>query len=138
MNPFLRSAWASLRRCHLLGALTVESVFKLHRHNTQFNWIELIKDVLSIVGTVIVTNTCMVAPDDEMSTAVVLADQGVENCFSWTGVAHVGWINCQNHSLFREVVLHHNLVAAHPHICCYVILFGRTNQWMEEQTIDSF
>src|ERR687886_129967 len=116
MNSLLRSRWASLRRCHLLGALAEEGVFKLHRHDSQFGWLKLIKDVLSIIGAVIVTDACMVAPNNEVSTAIILANQGVENRFSRPSIAHGGWINCQNYSVFWKVKFHHNLVATHPHL----------------------
>ena len=49
------------------------------RHADLLGHIELIENLLGIVGAVIISNPGMIAADDEMGAAVILADQGVQD-----------------------------------------------------------
>ena len=53
-------------------------MLKKHGGNAEFDGVELGKDILCIVGTIIVADASMVTPYDEVRTAIVLPQQGME------------------------------------------------------------
>ena len=113
-------------------------MLKLHRRNAQLTRLKLIKNGLSIVGTIVVAHTSMVAAYDKVRAAVVLTNQRVENRLPWACVAHSRRVNRQNHSLLREIMLHHDFVAAHPHICRDVVTLGRAHKRVQKESIHRF
>jgi hypothetical protein len=50
--------------------------------------LELVEDELGVVGPVVIADAGVVAPDDEVGAAVVLATDGVPDSLPWAGVAH--------------------------------------------------
>src|SRR5574340_335895 len=50
---------------------------------------DVVEDLLCVERAVVVTDTRVVAADDQMRTAIVLAEQGVQQGFARAGVAHV-------------------------------------------------
>lgn len=138
MNALFGFAGTGFTGGHRLGAGAVEGMLKFQGNNPQGCWIKFIEDMLGIVGAVVVPHTRVIATNNEMGTAVVLTDEGMENRFPWLCIAHRCRINGQNHPIFGEVVLEHDFIAAHPHIGGNVILLGGTYEGMQKETIDDF
>ena len=63
-----------LRSGHLTADLAPEGVLEQHRLDFELLRLELVEDELRIVGAVIVADARVVAPDDEVRAAVVLAE----------------------------------------------------------------
>ncbi len=55
------------------------------------------EDLLGVEGTVVITHTGMVAADDQVAAAVVLAEAGMEQRFARTGVAHLHGVAALDH-----------------------------------------
>src|SRR2546430_10648333 len=79
---------AGLRGRHRVAGTTKEGVVKEHRCDAQPGRVELCKDVVGIIGAVVIPYTCMIASYNEMRTTIVFAHQSMEDCFAWTSVAH--------------------------------------------------
>ena len=56
--------------------------------DAELAWCERAEDVVRVVRAVIAAHAGVVAPDDEVGAAVVLAHDGVENRLARAGVAH--------------------------------------------------
>src|SRR5258708_8254656 len=119
---------AGLRRGHGITGAAEEGMIKEHGCNTELRRVEFSKDVMSIVGAVIVANTRVVAPHDEMRTPVVLAHQGMEDRFTRACIAHGGRKHAENDAISGVVVLQQHFVALHPHMSWNSFAFPITNQ----------
>src|ERR687885_2649343 len=84
MLPIMR---ARLRRGHAGTPAAIEGVLEEERGDTQRGPVECLENVLGIVGPVVVAYPRMVAPDDEMRAAIVLARQRMVHRFPWPRVA---------------------------------------------------
>src|ERR671926_386235 len=85
MLPIMR---ARLRRGHAGTPAAIEGVLEAERGDAQRGPVECLENVLSIVGAVVVAHPRMVAPDDEVRAAIVLARQRMMHGFPWAGIAH--------------------------------------------------
>ena len=61
------------RRRHLAARAAEERVLEEHRLDVELVRLELVEDQLRVVGAVVVPDAGMVAADDEVRTAVILA-----------------------------------------------------------------
>jgi hypothetical protein len=66
--------WTRFRAHDHAAFLTIERVIEGEYFDPDFITFEGVKDELSVVSAVIITDASMIAPDDKMSTAIVLAD----------------------------------------------------------------
>lgn len=66
----------------------------------------------------------MIAPNDEVRTAVVLAHQRVEDGLARTGVAHGGRQYPEYDAIGQVVILQQHFITAHTHISGDIITFG--------------
>ena len=87
-DVLLRRVRAGLGRGHPVAALAVEGVVEEERRDRPARRVELVEDVLRVVGAVVVADAGVVAADDEVRAAVVLAHQRVEDRLARAGVAH--------------------------------------------------
>src|SRR5579884_184309 len=126
---------AGLRGRHRVTDAAEEGMIEAHRRDAQFRRVELGKDALGIEGTVVVANASMIASDDEMRAAVILAHQGVEDGFARPRVPHGGGEHSQNHAIRRVVVLKEHFVAAHAYIGGDIVALGLTDQGMQVEAI---
>src|SRR2546428_7866575 len=99
---------------------------KKHWCNAQFDGVKLCKDRMRIVGPVIVPHASMVAPNDEVRTAIVLAHQGVENGLTRPSVAHRGGENTEDHTISRVIVLQEHFITTHANVSRGIVAFGIT------------
>src|SRR5258708_17177268 len=115
---------AGLRRGHGITGAAKEGMIKEHGCNTELRRVEFSKDVMSIVGAVIVANTRVVAPHDEMRTPVVLAHQGMEDRFTRACIEHGGRMHAENEALIGVVVIQQHFLEFLSHICWTLLVFG--------------
>ena len=93
---------------------------------------------LGIVGTVerlalgVVAGAGMIAADDEVRAAVVLADDGVPDGLARTGHAHGQVQQRQRRGLLR-VLLEHVLVAAHAGVVVDIAGLGQADHRVDQQ-----
>ncbi len=88
------------------------------------------------VGVVVIPNTGVGAPHDEMCAAIVASDDGVENGFLRSGVAHPRRIGCQQDAVRGVIARQQLLIAAHPNRGRNVITLGFSDQRVEQQPVD--
>ena len=98
------------------------------RRDPQTRRVELIEDLLRVVGAVIVPDTGVVAADDEVGAAVVLAHDGVEDRLARAGVAHRRGQHTQKNAVGGVVPVQQHAVAAHAHVRGNVVALGLTNE----------
>ena len=90
---------AGLGAGHAAAALAVERVLEEERRDAHLAGLELVEDVLRVVGAVVVADAGVVAADDEVRAAVVLAHDGVEDGLARPGVAHGRREDAQHHAI---------------------------------------
>src|SRR5437667_136536 len=103
--PVLRPRRRRLVRRHPATDLAPERVLELERLDPELARLELLEDLLRVVGSVPVANAGVVAPDDEVGASVVRAHECVKNCLARPGVAHGGGVDPKQYALGRLVVL---------------------------------
>src|SRR5690606_12733218 len=81
---------AGLGRGHVAARAAEEGVLELERRDAQLLGLEAVEHALGVVGAVVVADARVVAPDDEVGAAVVLAAERVEDGLARAGVAHGG------------------------------------------------
>ena len=72
-HAILLAVRARLRRRHPLAAVAPERVLEVQRRDPELARLELLEDLLRVVGAVVVADAGVVATDDEVRAAVVLA-----------------------------------------------------------------
>ena len=110
-------------------------MFEFKNGHADFFWLELIENFLRIIGAVIVAHAGVVAADDEMGDAVILADQRVQNGLARAGVTHGQRHHGQHGAVFVVIVVDEHLVALHASIGRNVIGFGLADQRMNQQAV---
>ena len=95
---------AGLGRNNRAAFLAEERVFKEQGRDAQFSRREVLKNLLGIIGAVIVADAGMIAPDDEMRAAVILAVERVENRFTRSRIAHRCRKDTEQHAVRRIVI----------------------------------
>jgi hypothetical protein len=106
---------AGLGRRHPLAVEAEKGVLEEQRGYAQFVFVELLEDVLGIIGAVVAAHACVVAANYEVSAAVVLAGYGVEDRLARPRVAHRSREDRQDRPVPRVVAVQDDLVALHPH-----------------------
>ena len=129
---------AGLGRCHGAARATEEGVIEEQWLDAQLARRERAEDVVRVVGAVVVADAGMVAADDEVRAAVVLADQGVEDRLARTGVAHGGREDAQQDAVGRVVVVEQHPIAAHAHVGGNVVVLGLADQRVQQQAVGDF
>src|SRR4051794_26629577 len=96
---------ARLRRRHAVTDLAVEGVVEEERRDADLLGREVVEDVVRVVGAVVRADARMIAADDEVRAAVVLANEGVEDRLARAGVPHVGGQHGEDGAVLRIVLL---------------------------------
>src|SRR5258708_32674789 len=91
-------------RSHRATRSTIEGVIEEQRCYAEFFRLKLVEDVVCVVSTVEVADSGMVAPDNEVRATIIFTNQGVEDRFAWSSVAHRGRQDCKNRARRRAVV----------------------------------
>ena len=84
----LFSVWTGLCRSHVVAGFAEKAVVKKHRCYIYFFRLKIFKNIMGIIGTVIVPDTGVVPSYYEMCTPVIFPDKGMENRLSWTCISH--------------------------------------------------
>ena len=126
---------AGLARRHALALVAPEGVLEEERLDAELVDVELVEDLLGVVGAVVVADAGVVAADDEVGAAVVPARDRVEDRLARAGVAHLRREDVEDDAVVGVVVLHQDLVAAHPHVGGDVARLGLADQRVDQQPV---
>src|ERR1700687_5463312 len=88
LEPLLLFVGARARRRQVIANLAEEGCAELQRRDTQLVGLECIEGLLRFQRTVKAAYARVIAADDEVGDAVVLANQRVKESLAGTGVAH--------------------------------------------------
>src|SRR5215213_8265746 len=97
--------------------------------------LELLKNVLGVVGAVVAAYSRMVAPHYKVGAAVVFAAEGVEDRLPRSRVAHSRREDRQDGTLLGVVAPEDDLVGAHPDCGRDVVRLGLADQGVEEEAV---
>ena len=126
---------AGLRRAHPLAFVAPEGVLEEQRRDPELVDVDVVEDPLRVVGAVVVTDARVVTADDEVRAAVVAADDRVQHRLTRAGVVHLARVDAEHHVIGVVVVVHQDLVAAHPHVSGDVALLGLADQRVDVQPV---
>src|SRR3954447_11353546 len=124
-----------LARPHALALVAPERVLEEERLDAELVDVDFVEDLLRVVGAVVVTDAGVVAPDDEVGAPVVPTCDRVEDGLARPGVVHLRREDAEDHPVVGVVVLHQDLVAAHPHVGRDVARLGLPDQRVDEEAI---
>src|SRR4029453_16333887 len=96
---------------------------------------QLIEDVMPTKGAVVVADAGMVAPDDKVRTAEVLANESVKQRLAWTGIAHLDRIARLDDRSRAEIIVDHRLDCSGTNIGWNVACFQFPEHLMDENTV---
>src|SRR5690349_13721373 len=109
-----------------------------HRCDAEFRSIELCEDAMCIIGTIVVAYSSVIAPNDEMRTAIILTHECMEDGFTRPGIAHSGRKHTKYYTISRVVVLQQDLIATHTNDSRDIVTLGIAHQGMQIQAIYYF
>src|SRR5512143_1612412 len=95
----------------------------------------IIKYGLSIKCAVVVSNTGMVATDDEVGCAHVLAEYSVKHCLFRTGIKHVEPVSGNHRAVLGEVQLDHFTDRRIANRCGDISFLQFAEQHMDDQAV---
>src|SRR5262245_44834987 len=130
-----RTVRAGLRRRHSVTFPTVESDVDLQRLDMKRAVPQLIEDVMRIERTVIVADAGVVAPDDEVGAAEVLANEGMKHGLARARIAHLDRIARLNDRSWPEIIVNHRLDGPGANIGRNVASFQFPKHLMDENTV---
>src|SRR4028119_1158902 len=140
----LRGVGAGLSGAHALARQAEEGVLEEEGGEPDLPVLELVEDVLGVVVAVeglaagVLAGTRVVAADDEVGAAVVLAAEGVEDSLARATVTHRRRKDAEEGAVLRVVPLENYLVGAHPHVRRDVLSAGLSDQRVEQEAVDDF
>src|SRR5437867_4449725 len=97
---------------HVPAFLAMERVFKHQWCDAQFFRFEFFKNLLCIVGPIVIAYSSMVSTNNKVCATKILAYQRMENGFSRTGIAHGGRVHGQEHSALGIIFSQKDFVAS--------------------------
>src|SRR5690349_7343144 len=127
---------AGLRRRHLAADLAEERVLEEHRLDVELVRLELVEDQLRVVGAVVVADAGVVAADDEVRAAVVLAADRVPDRLARAGVAHRRREGGDEHAVGGVVAVHEDAVALDPGRGRDVVRLRVADERVDQEAVD--
>src|SRR3954452_5179331 len=112
----LLSVRAGLARRHPLALVAPEGVLEEEWLDAELVDVDFVEDQLRVVGPVVVPDARVVAADDEVGAAVVTARDRMQDGLPRAGIVHLRGEDAEDDPVLGVVVLHQELVAAHPHV----------------------
>src|SRR5699024_3537449 len=103
MNMISLRMWTCFCRCHIVTNGTIKCMFKFENVNAKFLFI-LSYQFLGVICAVIITDTCMVASNNEMSATKVFSDDGMQNGLFWPRITHGCWIDDQADPILHIII----------------------------------
>jgi hypothetical protein len=111
-------------------------VLEEHRLDVELVRLELVEDQLRIVGAVVAADAGVVAPDDEVRAAVVLAADRVPDRLARTGVAHRRGEGRDDHPVGRVVAVDEHAVALDAGRRGDVLRLRLAHERVDEEAVD--
>src|SRR5262245_17641563 len=127
---------AGLRRRHRAAGVAPERVLEEHRLDVELVRLELVEDELRVVCAVVVADARVVAADDEVGAAEVLAADRVPDRLARAGVTHRGGERGDDHAVGWVVVLDEDAVALDAGRGRHVVGLRLADQRVDEQPVD--
>src|SRR5262245_8048614 len=127
---------AGLRRRHRAAGVAPERVLEEHRLDVELVGLELVEDPLRVVGAVVVPDARVVAADDEVRAAEVLAADRVPDRLARAGVAQRGGERGDDDAVGRVVVLDQDAVALDAGRGRHVVGLRLADERVDEQAVD--
>src|SRR5262249_35031746 len=134
-NVMLRIVGTGLRCRHSVALAAVESDVDFQRLGDKSAVPQLIEHVVRVERTVVAADAGMVAPDDKMRAAEVLANKGMQQRLTRTGIAHLDWIACLNDRFGAEIIVDHRLDRASADFGWNIACFQFPEHLMNENTV---
>src|SRR5262249_17292722 len=100
---------AGFSRRHAVAFAAIKRDVDLQRLGVKRARPELVEDGLRIIGAVIVADTGMIASDNEMRTAEVLANERVKERLARTGIAHFDRVAGLDDRSRAKIIVDHRL-----------------------------
>ena len=107
-----------------------------HRLDPELGRVELVEDLLRVVGAVVAADARVVAADDEVRAAVVLARDRVPDRLARPAVAHRGGKRREHRPVCRVVAIEQRAIAVDAHGDRHVVRFRLADERVHEQPID--
>src|SRR5215207_7397045 len=126
---------ARLRGRHPLAVEAEEGVLEEQRRYPELLFLELLEDVLGIIGAVVAADPSVVPAHDEVRAAVVLAAHRVEDRLPGSRVPHRRREDRQDGAVPRVITLQDDLVALHPYRSRDVVGLRLADQRVEEEPV---
>src|SRR3989338_3739602 len=126
---------AGLVRGHLFTFVAVKGVVEEERHDAYLFGGKGVKNLMGIEGSVVIPDPGMVAAHDEVSTAVVLADQGVKDRLTGARVAHRSRIDREDYTILWVVIFNQDFVTFHPDIGGNIVPFGLADDRVNQEPV---
>ena len=127
---------ARLRRRHRAAGLAPERVLEEHRLDPELVRLEVVEDELRVVGAVVVADARVVAADDEVRAAVVLAADRVPDRLARAGVAHRRRERRDDDAVGRVVLVDEHAVALDAGRGRHVVGLRLADERVDEQAVD--
>jgi hypothetical protein len=127
---------ARLRARHRAARLAVEGVLEEHRLDVELVRLELVEDQLRVVRAVVGADARVVAADDEVRAAVVLAADRVPDRLARPRVAHRRRERGEDDAVGRVVAVEQDVVAVDPGLCGHVVRLRVADERVDEQPVD--
>src|SRR5918998_592460 len=120
---------------HTLAVEAEEGVLEKEGGYPQLLLLELLEDVLGVVGAVVAAHPCVVSTHYEVRAPVVLAAHSVEDRLPRPSVAHRCRKDREDRPAFGIIALQDDLVAPHPDRGRDVVGLGLAYEGVEEETV---
>src|SRR5580704_730773 len=127
-----------LERRHRTASLAVKCVLEHQRRDPQFLRFEALEDLLRVVAAVVIADTGVIAPHDEMRASVVAPCDRMQYRLARAAVAHVRREHADHRAILRVVRVEQHLVGLHPDRGGHVVTLGLSYQRMDHQTVADF
>src|SRR5215472_2353764 len=108
-DVIFRIVRAGFSRRHAIAFAAIKRDIDLERLGAERAGPELVEDGLGIVGAIIIADAGMIAPDDQMRAAEILANKRVQERLARASIAHFDWIAGLNDRSRTEIIVDHRL-----------------------------
>ena len=136
-NMILRIVGTGLRRRHSVTLPAVKSDVDLQRFSVKRAVPQLVEDVMRIEGTVVIADAGVVAPDDQVRAAKILANEGMKQRLARTRIAHLDRIARLNDRSGAEIIVDHRLDRSGANLGWNVAGLQLPKHLMDENTVGS-
>src|SRR5262245_47169684 len=131
----LRIMGTGLGRLPSVALAAIKGDVDLQRSRVKRTVPQLVEDVMRIEGTVVIADAGVVAPDDQMRAAEILANEGMKQRFARARIAHFDRIARLNDRLGAEIIVDHRLDRSGANLGWNVAGFQLPEYLMDENTV---